>query len=59
MKNYFLMIICLLIAGSATIGASTKYVGGDISLLTKYEQKGAIYYNETNNSYTLFTPFEN
>ena len=26
--------------------AATKYVGGDISLLTKYEEHGAIYYNE-------------
>ena len=26
--------------------SATKYVGGDISLLTKYEEKGAIYYNE-------------
>ena len=52
MKNYFLMIICLLIVGSATIGASTKYVGGDISLLTKYEQKGAIYYNENGSRIT-------
>ena len=26
--------------------AATKYVGGDISLLTKYEERGALYYNE-------------
>ncbi len=26
--------------------AATRYVGGDISLLTKYEQRGAIYYDE-------------
>ena len=31
-----------------TIAASamSKYAGGDISLLTKYEERGAIYYNE-------------
>ena len=30
----------------------SKYVGGDISLLTKYEEKGAIYYNENGNRIT-------
>ena len=39
------MFACLLaICGAAD--AATKYVGGDISLLTKYEERGAIYYNE-------------
>ena len=31
---------------SVVTSAAVKYVGGDISLLTKYEEKGAIYYNE-------------
>lgn len=34
--------ICLAVSGSATV----KYAGADISLLTKYEERGAIYYNE-------------
>ena len=36
----FIMLTCLV--GNA----ATRYVGGDISLLTKYEQRGAIYYDE-------------
>ncbi len=39
------MIACLTLAAQF-ITAMTKYVGGDISLLTKYEERGAIYYNE-------------
>lgn len=35
-----MLVLC--IAGQA----APKYVGGDISLLTKYEEHGAIYYNE-------------
>ena len=46
MRHFFLTIICLLFIGNAAMDASTKYVGGDISLLTKYEEHGAIYYNE-------------
>ena len=46
MRHLFLTIICLLFIGNAAMYASTKYVGGDISLLTKYEEHGAIYYNE-------------
>ena len=44
MRLYFLFICSLLICFSGE--AMTKYVGGDISLLTKYEEHGAIYYNE-------------
>ena len=52
MKKYLLIIVCLLFVGTAGIEAATKYVGGDISLLTKYEQKGAIYYNENGSRIT-------
>ena len=31
---------------SIAANSASKYVGGDISLLTKYEERGAIYYNE-------------
>ena len=45
MRRFYLLFACLLaICGAAD--AATKYVGGDISLLTKYEERGAIYYNE-------------
>ena len=45
MNRSVLVFTCLLMSFLTAISA-TKYVGGDISLLTKYEKKGAIYYNE-------------
>ena len=45
MRRFFYVIACLLLTIPA-MSAATKYVGGDISLLTKYEEHGAIYYNE-------------
>ena len=45
MNRSVLVFTCLLMSFLTAISA-TKYVGGDISLLTKYEEKGAIYYNE-------------
>ena len=45
MRRFYCLLTCALvicIAGQA----APKYVGGDISLLTKYEEHGAIYYNE-------------
>ena len=45
MKRFYFAFMCLLtvcLAGSS----ATKYVGGDISLLTEYEEHGAIYYNQ-------------
>ena len=45
MKRVLLLFAALLVF--STTGYSTpKYVGGDISLLPKYEERGAIYYNE-------------
>jgi arabinogalactan endo-1,4-beta-galactosidase len=35
-----MLVICV------AVNSAPKYVGGDISLLTKYEEHGAIYYNE-------------
>lgn len=46
MIRYFFVIVCLLLVSGFAGNAATKYVGGDISLLTKYEEHGAIYYNE-------------
>ena len=45
MKRLYFLFVCLSMT-SLALCASAKYVGGDISLLTKYEQHGAIYYNE-------------
>lgn len=46
MIRHYLVFTCLLLVGSIAAHAVNKFVGGDISLLTKYEQHGAIYYNE-------------
>jgi arabinogalactan endo-1,4-beta-galactosidase len=46
MKRFYILIACLLVMAFTTTNAANKYLGGDISLLTKYEQRGAIYYNE-------------
>ena len=45
MKRFQLVILSLLTLITVS-NATTKYVGGDISLLTKYEEHGAIYYDE-------------
>ncbi len=45
MKRFCLVLAALLVWGIFA-NSATKYVGGDISLLTKYEERGAIYYNE-------------
>ncbi len=39
-------LLAFFTTGSFTCNATTKFVGGDISLLTKYEEHGAIYYNQ-------------
>ena len=51
MKRIYYVIFCLLMVGFCG-HAMSKYVGGDISLLTKYEEKGAIYYNENGSRIT-------
>ena len=45
MKRFYLLIVSALLAVFSG-NAITRYVGGDVSLLPKYEQHGAIYYNE-------------
>ena len=45
MRN-IITIVSLAILAALVGNAAPKYVGGDISLLTKYEERGAIYYNE-------------
>ena len=51
MKRLYLLFTCLLAIFMAA-NAAPKYVGGDISLLTKYEERGAIYYNENGSRIT-------
>ena len=45
MRRFYCFLACILVLCIAS-QAAPKYVGGDISLLTKYEEHGAIYYNE-------------
>ena len=45
MRQMIFVLACLLLTPLSG-NAVAKYVGGDISLLTKYEEHGAIYYNE-------------
>ena len=45
MNKLCLFLTCLILTCLAG-NAAPKYLGGDISLLTKYEEHGAIYYNE-------------
>lgn len=51
MKKILFVLINALLAIAAG-NAMSKYVGGDISLLTKYEEHGAIYYNENGDRIT-------
>ena len=44
MKSFYFVLASLILTCFAGHSAS-KYVGGDISLLPKYEERGAIYYN--------------
>ena len=41
-----LFVLAFFVLNSQDCHATPKYVGGDISLLTKYEEHGAIYYNQ-------------
>ena len=49
MKNTLLLTLCLVLT---TMVSAQKYVGGDISLLTKYETNGAKYYDLDGNPIT-------
>ena len=51
MKRFYFILTCLLMVITAS-SAENKYVGGDISLLTKYETYGAIYYNQNGSRIT-------
>jgi arabinogalactan endo-1,4-beta-galactosidase len=44
--------LCLLLLSASQAVAQQKYVGGDISMLPRYEEAGAIYYDHDGNSVT-------
>ena len=50
MKKTLLLTICCILSIAAS--AQDQFVGGDISLLTKYETNGAKYYDLNGNSIT-------
>ena len=50
MKKSLLLTLCCILSIAAS--AQDKFVGGDISLLTKYETNGAKYYDLNGNSIT-------
>ena len=52
MTKRFLLTSSILAFSCLIAWSVTKYAGGDISLLTKYEEKGAIYYNESGSRIT-------
>ena len=59
MKRFYFLFLCLIACVALTSLAGPKYVGGDISLLTKYEEKGAIYYNENGTRITNMLDYLN
>jgi len=54
-KPRLLTIIAVALAAIAANGQ--KYVGGDISLLTKYEENGATYFDHDGNAINAMLPF--
>lgn len=50
-RIFYLLFTCLMLTSTAG-DAATKWVGGDISLLPMYEDRGAIYYNENGSRIT-------
>ena len=47
MKKILLLIICVVLT---TMASAQRYVGGDISMLPKYEQAGVVYKDKNGNS---------
>lgn len=56
MKNLRLFMLILVVMPSIFVSAQ-KYVGGDISLLTRYETNGALYYDVTGRRITSLLDF--
>ena len=52
-----LAIVFVILLGGLSDACAQKYVGGDISLLTKYEQGGATYYDNNGKRITQVLPW--
>ena len=58
MKRTNLLLAVLTVCMAATTANAQKYVGGDISLLTKYEEAGVVYKNKSGNTVQALTFFK-
>ena len=58
MKRTNLLLAVLTVCLAATTANAQKYVGGDISLLTKYEEAGVVYKNKSGNTVQALTFFK-
>ena len=53
-----LLLAVLTVCMAATTANAQKYVGGDISMLTKYEEAGVVYKNKSGNTVQALTFFK-
>ena len=58
MKRTNLLLAVLTVCMAATTANAQKYVGGDISMLTKYEEAGVVYKNKSGNTVQALTFFK-
>ena len=58
MKRTNLLLAVLTLCMAATTANAQKYVGGDISMLTKYEEAGVVYKNKSGNTVQALTFFK-
>ena len=58
MKKTNLLLAVLTLCMAATTANAQKYVGGDISMLTKYEEAGVVYKNKSGNTVQALTFFK-
>ncbi len=58
MKSKKLLLAMLACCMAATTANAQKYVGGDISMLTKYEEAGVVYKNKSGNTVQALTFFK-
>ena len=58
MKRTNLLLAVLTVCMAVTTANAQKYVGGDISMLTKYEEAGVVYKNKSGNTVQALTFFK-
>ena len=58
MKRTNLLLAVLTVCMAAATANAQKYVGGDISMLTKYEEAGVVYKNKSGNTVQALTFFK-